>query len=123
MNIVRGLFNSGIYFYKNEPKLASIATDFLTIKNQKLKKEILGDSQKASRSFFHNLIDERKASGEISKEIDTEMLLFLINTINTSYAEYFLENVDLGFDNEELVQSIDKMLLILQYGIGVNTQE
>ncbi|WP_226670359.1 TetR/AcrR family transcriptional regulator [Metabacillus litoralis] len=114
---IRELFISGLDFYKNEPKLAAIATDFLTLKNQELKSEIEGDSQKASHQFFINVIEERKKSGEISEEIDSDMLIYLINTINATFADYFLKHPDIGFESEELIQSLDRLLFILKNGI------
>lgn len=117
---IRALFISGLDFYKNEPKLAAIATDFLTIRNQELKKEIEGNSHKASQQFFMSMIESRKKTGEISEEIDSEMLIYLINTINATFANYFLEHQDMGFDNEELIKYIDRLLFILQNGIASN---
>ncbi|MBM7605929.1 AcrR family transcriptional regulator [Metabacillus crassostreae] len=117
---IRALFIIGLDFYKNEPKLAVIATDFLTIRNQELKREIEGNSQKASQQFFMSTIENRKRTGEISEEIDSEMLIYLINTINATFANYFLEHRELGFDNTELINYIDRLLFILQNGIASN---
>lgn len=115
---IRDLFLSGLDFYKNEPKLAAIATDFLTIRNQELKRAIEGNSQKASHQFFMSMIENRKRTGEISEEIDSEILIYLINTINATFVNYFLEHQELGFDNTELINYIDRLLFILENGIA-----
>jgi AcrR family transcriptional regulator len=60
LDLIKQLFISGINFYKQEPKLAVIATDFLNIKDDVLKKNIIGDSQKLSYEFFRNLIPKKK---------------------------------------------------------------
>ncbi|KQL18332.1 TetR/AcrR family transcriptional regulator [Cytobacillus solani] len=120
LDIIKELFVSGINFYKDEPKLASIATEFLNIKDRELKRNILGDSQKVGHVFLKNLIEDRKRLGEISKEIDTEMLIYFINTINSSFVEYFIEHKNLSIENNGLIKYLDKMLFLLNNGLQSN---
>lgn len=120
LDIIKELFVSGINFYKAEPKLASIATEFLTIKDPELKMNILGESQKISHEFFKNLIENRKRCGEISKDIDTEMLIYFIHTINSSFVEYFIEHKNLNMEDNDLLIYLDKMLFLLNNGLQSN---
>ncbi|WP_313802025.1 TetR/AcrR family transcriptional regulator [Cytobacillus sp.] len=120
LDIMKELFVSGVNFYKDEPKLASIATEFLNIKDLELKRNILGDSQKLGHEFFKNLIENRKSRGEISKDIDTEMLIYFINTINSSFVEYFIEHKNLTIENNDLLIYLDKMLFLLNNGLQSN---
>ncbi|MFT4416199.1 TetR/AcrR family transcriptional regulator [Fredinandcohnia humi] len=116
-HIIRNLFINGIEFYKKEPKLATISTEFLRIKDSTLKNEVLGESQRISNDFFYSLIEERKIVGEISKEIDGRMLIYLINSINLSFTEYFLEHENFDSDSTELIEALDKLLYILKHGL------
>lgn len=118
LDLIKQLFISGINFYKQEPKLAVIATDFLNIKDDVLKKNIIGDSQKLSYEFFRNLIETRKSKEEITMDVDTDTLIYLINTINSSFVEYFTKYRDLGFNNEDLIIYLDHMLFILNNGLS-----
>lgn len=118
LDLIKQLFISGINFYKQEPKLAVIATDFLNIKDDVLKKNIIGDSQKLSYEFFRNLIETRKSKEEITMDVDTDTLIYLINTINSSFVEYFIKYRDLGFNNEDLIIYLDHMLFILNNGLS-----
>ncbi|WP_445506166.1 TetR/AcrR family transcriptional regulator [Niallia sp. 03190] len=117
LDIIKELFVRGINFYKDEPKLASIAIEFLNIKDRELKRNILGDSQKVGHVFLKNLIEDRKRLGEISKEIDTVMLIYFINTINSSFVDYFIEHKNLSIENNGLIIYLDKMLFLLNNGI------
>lgn len=117
VEVIRNLFASGIEFYKKEPKLATISTEFLRIKDPALKNDIFGDSQKISNDFFRSLIEERKATGELDREIDGDMLVYLINSINLSFAEYFLEHASFDSENAELIGALDKLLYILKNGL------
>lgn len=120
IDILQQLFLNGISFYRQEPVLASIATEFLNLRDQNLKSEIQGDSQRISNNFFKKLIEERKASNEISPKIDTEMLIYLINTVNTSFAQYFIEHEEMNFEDDELITALDNMLFILKNGLLAN---
>ncbi|MED3576113.1 TetR/AcrR family transcriptional regulator [Cytobacillus praedii] len=120
LDIIKELFVSGFNFYKDEPKLATIATEFLNIKDLELKRNILGDSQKIGHEFFKNLIENRKSRGEISEDIDTEMLIYFINTINSSFVEYFIEHKNLKIENNDLLIYLDKMLFLLNNGLQSN---
>lgn len=120
LDVIKQLFISGINFYKNEPKFASIATEFLHIRDLTLKQNILVISQNVSYEFLKNLIYERKRKGEICEEINSKALISLINTINFSFVDYFIENENLGFANHDLMNYLENMLFILNNGIKAN---
>jgi AcrR family transcriptional regulator len=117
LDVIRELFISGINFYKNQPKLAIIATEFLSIKDTELRNSILGNSEKLSHNYFKGLIERRKKTGEIPEQVDTEVLIYLIHTINYSFADYFLKHKELGFESQDLIHTLDRMLFIMENGI------
>jgi hypothetical protein len=51
-------------------------------------------------------------------DVDTDTLIYLINTINSSFVEYFTKYRDLGFNNEDLIIYLDHMLFILNNGLS-----
>lgn len=117
IEIIKQLFVSGINFYKDYPKLAAIATDLITLRDAKLKSEILGDSEKLGNEYFINLINNKKAKGEIDSNIDSEMLNYLISSLNMSFVEYFINKVKKNYENDELIKGVDSLTYILKSGI------
>jgi AcrR family transcriptional regulator len=118
IDIIRELYTNGIRFYRDYPKLASIATAFITSRDAELKKEILSDSDKISNEFFKSIIDKKKLNGEIDEKIDTDMLNYFINSLNMSFADYFIEKCAGIYDNDDLFLTIDKLVYILSNGIS-----
>lgn len=116
IEFIRGLFEGGLKFYRDFPELAAIATDFMGLRDSALKERILGDSQQQSDLFFTAFINRRKEAGEIDGSIDNEMLLYFINTINQTFASYFL-NKGMHYENEHLMRKVDSLLSILRNGI------
>ncbi|MFE8701423.1 TetR/AcrR family transcriptional regulator [Cytobacillus sp. FJAT-54145] len=118
IEIIKELFISGIQFYRAFPRMAVVATEFVSIKDKEVKKSVLGESEQISNMYFLQLIKERKEKGEIAKEVDEEMLLFLINSLNTTFVDYFMEKTNMNYDDDSLVGAVDKMLAILANGIS-----
>lgn len=117
VEIIKQLFVSGIDFYKDYPKLAAIAAEFVSLKDTKLKNEILGDSERLGNAFFISLIKDKKQRGEIDANVDSEMLNYLINSLNLSFAEYFIEKCNMNYQDDELIKGLDNLLYILKNGI------
>jgi AcrR family transcriptional regulator len=117
VEIVRQLFISGIRFYRDYPKMAVIATDFMRSRDEKLRNEVIGGSYKKSNVFFTEMINDRKSKNEIDKSIDSKILNYLITSLSISFSEYLLENDNINFNDDQLLEVVDKMVFILKNGL------
>ncbi|MDZ5472821.1 TetR/AcrR family transcriptional regulator [Bacillus sp. 31A1R] len=113
---IRHLFLSGIQFYRDYPKLASIAIDFMSIRDKELRIIILGESQKKADDYFIQYINERKDDGEIVNSLDTSTLVYFIHSMNQTLANFFLDHGK-TFEDDHLVQQVNNMISILENGI------
>lgn len=116
---IRELYIKGVEFAFENPKLAGIANNFMKETDVKFKEEILGVSIEKSNLFFEQLIESAKQKGEISPKIDTKVGAYIITNLNTAIIDYMLSYMEYEaiFENKkELLDKVDKMLLILKNG-------
>ncbi|RSK28547.1 TetR/AcrR family transcriptional regulator [Bacillus sp. HMF5848] len=116
--IVEELSLAGIQFAKDHPLLSKISDDFMKEPNIGLKKQILGDNLPKSYEFFEMLLKKAAEKGEIKADIDYKIVAILITNGITALGEHHIhENSDSDKYVEDIMQSIRKMLRILENGI------
>lgn len=118
IEIIKGLFINGIKFYRDYPKMGAIAMDFLKIRDAELKNDILGDSQRMGDQYFIKLINERKKRKEIDCHVDSEMLNYLISSINMSFSDYVIDKGGIDTDDEKMHEAVEKLMFILRNGLN-----
>ncbi|GMX62275.1 TetR/AcrR family transcriptional regulator [Paenibacillus elgii] len=121
LQTVRGLFVSGIRFYRAHPKLASIAGDFAKLRDPGLKREITGDASAKSNEFFIRLIERQKESGRIAPDVDAPVLADLIAFLSVYVAEHYADQA-LSGSEEQAMKTIDSLLWIVENGIAATNR-
>lgn len=117
-DIIKDQFIRGVHFYRQHPDMAKIANDFILIRDQHFKKSILGNGEEKSKKYLYSLIDERKEMGEIDKNLDNEMVILFIHSLNRSFVEQFIENTDCNYYDDSLFDVIFQMMRFLKKGLS-----
>ncbi|MDM5234126.1 TetR/AcrR family transcriptional regulator [Lysinibacillus pakistanensis] len=122
IDIVRNLFIGGIHFYRKHPDMAKIANDLILNSDQDLKKSLLGEEDKKSNEFFHTLINESKKKHEIDQRLNNETIILLIQTLNLSLVQNFINKSGNDYFDDKLFSLIDEMMLFLEKGLSIPIQ-
>lgn len=118
IDIVRNLFIGGVHFYRKHPDMAKIANDLILNPDQDLKKSVLRDGDDKSNEFFHSLINKGKKRDEIDKKLNNETIIMLINSLNLSFVQYFIERSGSDYFDNNLLSLTDEMILFLEKGLS-----
>lgn len=118
IDIIRNLFIGGIYFYRKHPDMAKIANDLILNSDKDLKKSVFEEGYDKSNEFFHTLITEGKKRDEIDKKLTNETIILLINSLNLSFVQYFIEKSGSDYFDDNLLSLIDEMILFLEKGLS-----
>ncbi|MGF9916353.1 TetR/AcrR family transcriptional regulator [Paenibacillus ehimensis] len=121
LQMVRELFVSGIRFYREHPKLASIAGDFAKLREPELKREITGDAAAKSNEFFIRLIERQKESGRIAPDVDAPVLADLIAFLSVYVAEHYADQALFGSEKQAM-KTIDSLIWIVENGIAATNR-
>ncbi|SHH33342.1 TetR/AcrR family transcriptional regulator [Clostridium grantii] len=119
--IVREMYISGLKFVEDHPRFVAIGNRLVKDTTQPIYQEIIGDSSSIANNIFESLLKQAFERGEIRGNIDTKFIGTLISSMNTSVAEFYLENVNAKWDNQ-LMETVDKFLDFLKFGISANNQ-
>ncbi|SOC13144.1 TetR family transcriptional regulator [Ureibacillus xyleni] len=119
IDIVKNLFIGGVQFYRLHPDMAKIATNFILNSDQELKKMVLGDGHDKSFEFFHPLINECKEKGEIDKRLGNETIILLIESLNVSFVQYFIEKSGSDYFDDHLFSLTEEIILFLEKGLSI----
>lgn len=114
------LYVGGLKFACDNPRLAAMGM-FLMKDDPQFRQEIMGSMAYKANNFFEAFFHQGLARGEIKAEIDIVMISYMINAINVAIAEYYLTQHPYGNmvdDPESYLELVDKMLDILEHGIG-----
>lgn len=117
---LKSLYAGGIKFALENPKLAAIGM-YLMKDDIQLRQEIIGNMADKSNDFFTDFFKQGISRGEIKPEIDLVLLSTMISAINMAVADYYLtqhQYSDLLDDAGGYLEVVDKMLDILEHGIG-----
>ncbi|MFZ5353740.1 MAG: TetR/AcrR family transcriptional regulator [Bacillota bacterium] len=117
--LIRELYIRGLKFARENPKYSALANNFLKENDIKFKEEILGVNLEKSNQFFEDLIENGKRKGDISSRVDTKVGAYIITHLNTAIVDYLLSYMqynDILKDEGELIDKVDKMLIILEHG-------
>ena len=115
-SMLRKLYRAGIQFAVEHPQYAEIGKRLMASKGMPIYDKVLERNMPTGLDYFETLLKDAIARGEIREDVDTKMLAYLINSLNTSVGEYYFEHV--GPHYEKMMETIEKLLDYLRYGIG-----
>ena len=97
---LRELLRSGFRFIDRHPRLASIYFNLLQSSDVPFRSRQMATITRSSTNYLNKLIEEGQASGELSRDINSRRLAFLLNamlerTLSSYYTEHLARDVDL----------------------------
>ena len=114
--LLREIYNSGIKFARENPRLVSIGNIFINNKN--LQREIWGEQKDKSLDFYKPLLEEGIKNGELDPDIDTDLISRLLTGLNYSLMDIIYKEGKIDVDNfVEEMDTIDKMISFIKNGI------
>lgn len=113
--LFKEIYVAGIKFAKSNTKYFAITNELL--KDNVLRKEMLGDQYERSDDFFINLLKLGMNKGQIRKDIDMRFVSRLLTESGVLLGEYFLEKYTMD-EIDHLEEFVDDYLSIIKNGIG-----
>ncbi len=116
---LRELYRAGLEFAAENPRMALIGSHFMK-ESEELRSEIIGEYGEKGQEFFRGILMQGLARGEIDGAVDIDFISFLMFTMNTALADYYLARLDKdGFmpDLDQWLSLVDKMLYVVENGI------
>jgi AcrR family transcriptional regulator len=115
--LIREMFLSGIQFASEHPRYVAIGNRFLADREAPIFKQALADNLPSSFEIFETLLKNAVARGEIRADVDTNMLAYLISSMNVTIVEYYTEFISQAMD-DSMIETVDKFLDLLKNGMG-----
>jgi len=116
-DLLRELLAGGVVFFRDYPKMAAIANDFMQLRDKGLKQQIAGDSYEQGKRFFLERITAGKECGDIDARIDPEALYYLIYSVGLSISQDISEQDIASYTDEQLAEFVNRYVFILQNGM------
>lgn len=113
------LYQAGIKFAHDNPRLAEIGTLFFK-ENWGLKKGIYQEMEEKSVAFFEHLLNRGQKKGQIDPNADIRMAAYLLHSLNLDLMEYYLargEQEAILPDFHGYLDLVDQMLHIIENGL------
>jgi AcrR family transcriptional regulator len=124
--IIRELYNAGLKFAAENPRLAAVGNFFFR-EDISLKKELFPDLEDRGKEFFETILTKGQERGEIDPAVDIDMAAFILYSLTSDIMEYYLEQAgpenDLFIEKESYLKLVDKMLYIIETGLKNKNQE
>lgn len=116
-DLLRDLLVGGVAFFRDYPKMAAIANDFMQLRDKGLKQQIAGDSYEQGKRFFIERIVIGKECGDIDEHIDPEALYYLIYSVGLSISQDISEQVIASYTDDQLAEFVNRYVYILLNGM------
>lgn len=116
---LRKLYRTGIEFAAENPGMALIGNNFMK-ESEELRVEIIGEYGEKGQDFFRGMLMQGMERGEIDESVDIEVASFLMFSMNTALADYYLSRLDdkgMMQDLDRWLSLVDRMLHIVENGI------
>lgn len=117
---MKALYAGGLKFAKDNPRLAAMGM-YLMKDDVEFRQEIFSGMADKSDDFFGDFFQQGIVRGEIKPDIDLVLISFMISAINLAIVDYYFiqhPNSDILADPEGYLAVVDKMLDILENGMG-----
>lgn len=113
------LYILGIKFAREYPLFTKVSVKLIKGENEKLKREIFGESRAESEKFYQELILSAVENGEIDENFDLDFLSHLISSFSVDLIDYFFQEDYNSEENnfEEILDYLDQLIQILKNGL------
>ncbi|WNF38567.1 TetR/AcrR family transcriptional regulator [Bacillaceae bacterium IKA-2] len=118
--IMKELYKAGIRFANDHPKLAQMGNKFYK-EEASVRNEVVANLVEKSYLFYEDLLQKGIEKGDVNPKVDVKIASRLFYTMNLAVVENFLESIEQEhfFDDVEgYLLEVDKMLYILEHGLG-----
>lgn len=112
-NFLRKLYQGGIEFAKENPRLVSIGKNLMN-NNCEVCKKIREQQKPQSEEFFKNILKQAIETGDVKEDIDPELTAKFLTSINYSLSDFIYTEDGL---NENVMDTINELINIIENGI------
>jgi len=124
VELIRELYNFGIKFARENPRLAAIGNNFYK-EDLYFKEEVFKGFTEEAVDFYKKILQRGIQRGEIDERIDSDVTAEMLFYINLYLADNMLEgfNIEDGvlIDNfDGYLKIVDKLLFVIENGISKN---
>ena len=111
------LYRGGLEFALSNPQLQMITSKILADRKHPVFLELMHDHINASEQVFQMLLEKGIERGEIRADIDLELSAHIISTLNTAFADYYLEKKG-SIIEEDYLAYVSRHITFLKQGMG-----
>ncbi|MFO7816044.1 MAG: TetR/AcrR family transcriptional regulator [Halanaerobiales bacterium] len=110
---LRKLYQGGIEFAKENPRLVSIGKNLMN-NNCEICKKIREQQKPQSNEFFKNILKRAIENGDVKEDIDPELTAKFLTSVNYSLSDFIYTEDGL---NEDIMDVINVLINIIENGI------
>lgn len=115
LELFRKLYYAGVMFAIDNPKYVRLM-ELLIFSRNEIYEELIEENKEKALQYYRNYIDADKELGIINKEIDTNVLAILVYKMTANVVPSQIVD-DQGFNQENVINMIDKFIDIFKKGI------
>lgn len=118
--IMKELYKAGIHFANDHPKLAQMGNRFYK-EEASIRNEVVAGLVEKSYLFYEDLLEKGIEKGDVDPKVDVKIASKLFYTMNLAVVENYLTSIEQEHfldDVEGYLLEVDKMLYILEHGLG-----
>lgn len=115
LELFRKLYYAGVIFAIDNPKYVRLM-ELLIFSRNEIYEELIEENKEKALQYYRNYIDADKELGIINKEIDTNVLAILVYKMTANVVPSQIVD-DQGFNQENVINMIDKFIDIFKKGI------
>lgn len=112
---LKAIYIAGFKFALNNKKLFNISKSIFS--NDDLKFEFVEIARKKSQEYFKTIVKNGVENGSLDKNINQDIFINLIITLNFSLVDYYYEKL-LEADDQAIEKIVDDFIYLLKKGAG-----
>lgn len=116
--LLRELYLHGLRMAEEHPLYVALGKRLL--EDRVLYAELLAESVTATEDFFRHLLERAQARGEIRRDLDFNLVLWLVTLLNAQINEYYLTHVSAEY-GQQMLEVVDQLIAFLRHGLAGNT--
>lgn len=115
--LLREIYLSGLQFARDYPKYTEIGNKLLEDQNSAILRKYSRLRSPITQEYFNTLIDMAVDRGEIRDDIDRQLLVYMVASMNSMVIEYHARFVSKQVD-ETMMETLDVFIDFLKHGIA-----
>jgi AcrR family transcriptional regulator len=119
--LLREIYLAGLQFAVDHPKYTEVGNRLLEDKNAPMFQEYAQANSQTAADYFSRLIDIGQARNEIRADIDRQLLIYMVTSLNELVITYHASYISKEYD-KTMMYTLDTFIDFLKHGIASNQQ-